>query len=176
APKHQLFYKSQINRLSKHVVYSTMKILSVVSVKVKQQFGYGYLQKIVVIKADRKLYTFKEGNFPNLQLNDIKDMLLLHVQNKLFNLNGDNIVDLAVALRILTRRIIIQKRVKDVQLGRKLPKEAQHHQATKGFPWNLSQRVIHHAAKLQVGIQQRHAKEKMDRQGPKSHIHYGESD
>ncbi|GJT66503.1 hypothetical protein Tco_1017983 [Tanacetum coccineum] len=47
----------------------------------------------------------------------IKDMLLLHVQNKLFNLEGSNIVDLAVALRMFTKIIIIHKRVKDVQLG-----------------------------------------------------------
>ncbi|GJX09811.1 hypothetical protein Tco_0199670 [Tanacetum coccineum] len=90
--------KSQINGFSKHDVYSTMKILSVVSVKVDKQFGYGYLQEIVVRRADWKLYTFKEGDFPKLHLNDIEDMLLLHVQNKLFNLDGDDVVDLAVAL------------------------------------------------------------------------------
>nr|GEV92662.1 hypothetical protein [Tanacetum cinerariifolium] len=41
-----------------------------------------------------------QGDFPRLHQNDIEDMLLLHVQNKLFNLEGDVIVDLAVALRI----------------------------------------------------------------------------
>ncbi|GJU21011.1 hypothetical protein Tco_1154353, partial [Tanacetum coccineum] len=39
------------------------------------------------------------------------------VQHKLFNLEGSDIVDLAVVLRMFTRRIIIQKRVEDVQLG-----------------------------------------------------------
>ncbi|GJX80414.1 hypothetical protein Tco_0328563 [Tanacetum coccineum] len=39
-----------------------------------------------------------EGDFPRLHLNDIKDMLLLIVQNKLFNLKSDIIVDLAAAL------------------------------------------------------------------------------
>ncbi|GJV70903.1 hypothetical protein Tco_1490898 [Tanacetum coccineum] len=39
------------------------------------------------------------------------------VQHKLFNVEGSDIVDLVVALRMFTRRIIIQKRVKDVQLG-----------------------------------------------------------
>ncbi|GJX75156.1 putative reverse transcriptase domain-containing protein [Tanacetum coccineum] len=106
-PKRQLFYKSQINRFSKHDVYSTMKILSVVSVKVDKQFGYGYLKEIIVSRANRKLYTFKEGDFLKLQLNDIKDMLLFHVQNKPFNLDGDDIVDLAVALRMFTQRIVI---------------------------------------------------------------------
>ncbi|GJY87493.1 putative reverse transcriptase domain-containing protein [Tanacetum coccineum] len=116
-PKHQFFYRSQINKLSRHDVYSTLKILSVVSVTVGKQFSYGILEEIVVRRADRKLYTFKEGNFINLHLNDIKDMLLQVVQHKLFHLKGDVIVDLAVALRMFTRRIIIKKRVKDVQLG-----------------------------------------------------------
>ncbi|GJW10803.1 integrase, catalytic region, zinc finger, CCHC-type containing protein [Tanacetum coccineum] len=109
--------RSRINRFSKHDVNSTMKILSVVSVKVDKQFRYGYLQEIIVRRADRKLYTFKEGGFPKLHLNYIEYMLLLHVQNKLFNLDGDDIVDLAVALRMFTRRIVIQKKVEDVQLG-----------------------------------------------------------
>ncbi|GJV03375.1 hypothetical protein Tco_1336944 [Tanacetum coccineum] len=67
-------------------------IFSVVSVKVDKQFGYGYLKEIVVRRADRKLYTFKEED-------------------------DDDIVDLAVALRMFTQRIVIQNRVEDVQLG-----------------------------------------------------------
>nr|GFA77749.1 hypothetical protein [Tanacetum cinerariifolium] len=71
----------------------------VVRAKVNKQFGYGYLEEIVVRRADRKLYTFKEGDFINLHLNDIEDMLLLVIQHKLFHLNGDATVDLAVILR-----------------------------------------------------------------------------
>ncbi|GJT34731.1 hypothetical protein Tco_0925150 [Tanacetum coccineum] len=40
--------KTKAARLSKHDVYSTMKILSVISVKVDKQFGYGYLEKTMV--------------------------------------------------------------------------------------------------------------------------------
>ncbi|GKA88641.1 hypothetical protein Tco_0810405 [Tanacetum coccineum] len=47
--------RSQINRLFKHDVYSTLQILSVVSVTVDKQFGYGYLEEIVVRRAYRKL-------------------------------------------------------------------------------------------------------------------------
>ncbi|GJR25469.1 hypothetical protein Tco_1101701 [Tanacetum coccineum] len=118
-PKRQLFYMSQINRFSKHDVFSTMKILSVVSVKVDKQYGYGYLEEIVVRRADRKLYTFKECDFPKLHLNDIEDMLLLHVQNKLFNLEGDDIVDLAVALHETLKSIreILHYRLLNFKLG-----------------------------------------------------------
>ncbi|GJY55410.1 hypothetical protein Tco_0454525 [Tanacetum coccineum] len=44
-------------------------------------------------------------------------MLLLIAQNKLFNLEGDVIMDFVTALKIFTRRIIVQNRVEDVQLG-----------------------------------------------------------
>ncbi|GJV39690.1 hypothetical protein Tco_1418130 [Tanacetum coccineum] len=83
-----------------------MKILSVVSVTVDKQYGYGYLKEIVVRRADQKLYTFMEDDFPRLHLNDIEDMLLLLFQNKIFNLEGNVIVDLAVALRMYTHRIV----------------------------------------------------------------------
>ncbi|GKC98944.1 hypothetical protein Tco_1169219, partial [Tanacetum coccineum] len=49
-------------------------------------------------------------------LNDIEDMYLLYAQNKLHHLIGDKQTDLVSALRFFIRRIVIQKRVKDVQL------------------------------------------------------------
>ncbi|GJT09332.1 hypothetical protein Tco_0856374 [Tanacetum coccineum] len=44
-------------------------------------------------------------------------MTNVKVNNRLFNLDGDVIVHLAAALRMVTRRIVIQKRVEDLQLG-----------------------------------------------------------
>ncbi|GJY75298.1 hypothetical protein Tco_0480414 [Tanacetum coccineum] len=93
-----------------------MRILSVVSVKIEKKSGYGYLEEIVVRRADQKLYKFKEGDFPDLHLNDIEDMLLLIAQNKLFNLEDVVIVDFVTALKMFTRRISIQNKVEDVQL------------------------------------------------------------
>nr|GEU36075.1 hypothetical protein [Tanacetum cinerariifolium] len=52
--------------------------------------------------------------FPRLHLHDIKDMLILLLQNRLFNLEGDVIVHLVAALHMFTRRIAIQKRVEDL--------------------------------------------------------------
>ncbi|GJT06280.1 hypothetical protein Tco_0840742 [Tanacetum coccineum] len=68
-------------------VYSTMRILSVTSVTIDEWYGYGHLKEIIVRRVDKKLYTFMEGDFPRLYLNDIKDMLLLVAQNKLNNLD-----------------------------------------------------------------------------------------
>ncbi|GKC01869.1 hypothetical protein Tco_0993479 [Tanacetum coccineum] len=86
-------------------------------VSVKKLHGYGHLEEIVVKRADRQLYKFKEGDFVDLHLNDIEDMLLLAVQHKLFHLNDSDIVDFIVALRMFTRSLIIKRRVEDLQLG-----------------------------------------------------------
>ncbi|GJX60501.1 hypothetical protein Tco_0291891 [Tanacetum coccineum] len=94
----------------KHVVLVT-------NVKVNKWYGYGHVEEIEVRRSDQKLYKFMEGDFLIFHLNDIEDMLLLVVQNKLFNLNSNVIFDLVVALRMFTRRIVIQKRVEDLQLG-----------------------------------------------------------
>ncbi|GKB89482.1 putative ribonuclease H-like domain-containing protein, partial [Tanacetum coccineum] len=74
--------KTKAARFSKHDVYSLLKILSVVSVKVNKLHDYGYLEEIVVRRVDHQLYKFKEGDFVNLHLNDVKDMLLLLVVSK----------------------------------------------------------------------------------------------
>ncbi|GJT78272.1 hypothetical protein Tco_1044997 [Tanacetum coccineum] len=68
-------------------------------------------------KADRQFYKFKECDFVDLHLNDIKDMLLLAIQHKLFHLTDSDIVDFIVALRMFTRSLVIKKRVDDLQLG-----------------------------------------------------------
>ncbi|GJU02668.1 hypothetical protein Tco_1113006 [Tanacetum coccineum] len=70
-----------------------------------------------LLKEDQKLYKFREDDFPRLYLQDIEDMLLLLVQNKLTNLTIDERYDLNVALRMFTRQIVIQRRVGDLQLG-----------------------------------------------------------
>ncbi|GJT76388.1 hypothetical protein Tco_1043113 [Tanacetum coccineum] len=116
-PKRQRFYRYAFNRVSKHDVYSTKRILVVTSVKVKEWYGYGHLEEIEVRRSDQQLYKFMEGDLPRLHQHNIKDMLILFVQNRLFNLKGDIIVHLAAALRMFTRRIVIQKRVEDLQLG-----------------------------------------------------------
>ncbi|GKD26136.1 hypothetical protein Tco_1232350 [Tanacetum coccineum] len=59
-------------------------------VEVMKKHGYGYLREIEVQRADNNMLT---------------------------NLSGDDVVDFAIALRMFTRSLVIQKRVKDLQLG-----------------------------------------------------------
>ncbi|GKD35063.1 hypothetical protein Tco_1250572 [Tanacetum coccineum] len=111
------FYAFARGMQSRGDVYSTKRILAVTHVSVMRKYGYGYLEEIVVQRADNVLYRFKEGDFPRLWINDIEDMLLIVVQNRLNNLSGDDVADFAITLRMYTRSLVIQKRVKDLQLG-----------------------------------------------------------
>ncbi|GJU89273.1 hypothetical protein Tco_1301696 [Tanacetum coccineum] len=52
----------------------------------------------------------RRGDFPRLRINDIEDMILLIVQNRLINLSGDDVFDFTIALRMFTRSLVIQKR------------------------------------------------------------------
>ncbi|GJU74665.1 copia protein [Tanacetum coccineum] len=80
-------------------------------------YDYSHLDEIEIRREDQQLYTFKEGDFPRLRLQDIEDMLLLLVQQRLTNLTVDECYDLNVALRMFTKRIVIQRWVEDLQLG-----------------------------------------------------------
>ncbi|GKD74743.1 hypothetical protein Tco_1333025 [Tanacetum coccineum] len=79
--------------------------------------GKHHLDEIEVRREDQQLYKFKEGDFPRLRLQDIEDMLLLLVEKNLTNLMINERFDLNVALRMFTRRIVVQRRVEDLKLG-----------------------------------------------------------
>ncbi|GJT46929.1 hypothetical protein Tco_0955644 [Tanacetum coccineum] len=111
------FYGYAQGLQSRHDVYSIKRILAVTQVEVMRKHGYGYLKEIVVRRADNDLYRFKEGYFQHLRINDIEDMLLLVVRNRLINLSGDDVSDFAIALIMFTRSLVIQNQVKDLQLG-----------------------------------------------------------
>ncbi|GJT76465.1 hypothetical protein Tco_1043190 [Tanacetum coccineum] len=108
-----------MNTFSKENVYSTQKILGVKNVRVKKLHRYGHLEEVMVKRADRKLYKFKEGDFTDLHLNDIEDMMLLVVQHKLFNLNESDIVDFIVALHMTLKKVRdeLHHRILDFCLG-----------------------------------------------------------
>nr|GEV95853.1 hypothetical protein [Tanacetum cinerariifolium] len=74
-------------------------------------------KEIVVRRDGNDLYRVKEGDIPRLRINDIEDMLLIVVQNRLTNLSNNDVSDFAIALRMFTRSLVNQKRVKDLQLG-----------------------------------------------------------
>ncbi|GKA87364.1 hypothetical protein Tco_0809128 [Tanacetum coccineum] len=88
--QHKSFYAYARGIQSRGDVYSTKRILAVTHVKVIRKHGYGYLEEIVVRRADN---------------------------NWLTNLSRDDVADFTIALRMFTRSLVIQKRVEDLQLG-----------------------------------------------------------
>nr|GEW53688.1 reverse transcriptase domain-containing protein [Tanacetum cinerariifolium] len=93
------------------------RIIMVTRPNIMKKYDYGHLKEIEVRRDDQKLYTFRECDFKRLCIQDIEDMLLLLIQQKLTNLKINERHDLNVALHMYTRRIVIQRRVKDLQLG-----------------------------------------------------------
>nr|GEY24993.1 hypothetical protein [Tanacetum cinerariifolium] len=108
-PKRKTFYGYARGLESTHDVYSTKRILAVTRVEVMRKHGYGYLREIKVRRADNNLYTFKEGDFPRLRINDIEGMLILIIQNRLTNISSDDVFDFAIALRMFSRIMVIKK-------------------------------------------------------------------
>nr|GEX09725.1 zf-CCHC domain-containing protein/UBN2 domain-containing protein [Tanacetum cinerariifolium] len=115
-PKCKTFYRYASNLTSSKDVYSRRRIIAVTRLTFMTKYDKDHLEEIEVRRDDHQLYTFKEGDFKRLRLQDIEDMLLLLVQQKLTNLTIDERYDLNLALRMFISCIVIQKRVKDLQL------------------------------------------------------------
>nr|GFA87143.1 hypothetical protein [Tanacetum cinerariifolium] len=84
------------------------KIIAITKLKIVEWHNYKHLYWITVHRNDDKLYTFKEGDYKRLYLQDIKDMLLLLTQGKLSNLTIEERLALNVSLRMFTRSIVIK--------------------------------------------------------------------
>nr|GEU72343.1 retrovirus-related Pol polyprotein from transposon TNT 1-94 [Tanacetum cinerariifolium] len=116
------------------------------------KYAYGYLEEIIIRREDQTLHKFKEGDFPRLNLRDIEDLMLLLVQKKLSNLEQDVIFDLNVALRMFTRRIVILKRVEDLQLGVKSYQKKLNITKPETFRSNIPKLTPYNAYKNPQGI------------------------
>ncbi|GKC14703.1 hypothetical protein Tco_1011485, partial [Tanacetum coccineum] len=130
--KRQQFYGFAVNRESARDVYSKHIILAVTKLKIVEWHNYKHLDWITVRRNDDKLYTFKEGDYNRLHLQDIEDMLLLLVQGKLTNLNIEERLALGVSLRMFTRSVVLKRRVEDLQLGNRLMRIDELHKFSDG--------------------------------------------
>ncbi|GJV76142.1 hypothetical protein Tco_1507726 [Tanacetum coccineum] len=111
------FFKAEMSTRTKGSIYSDLRIKLVVRVEVKKKWGYGFLSSIVVRRSDDKEYEFSSANLPRLSLNDVEDMYLLQVQDKIHHLPLEFVKDFNNALLLFIRRVVIQNRVEDIQLG-----------------------------------------------------------
>ncbi|GJU91401.1 hypothetical protein Tco_1303824 [Tanacetum coccineum] len=109
--KSKEFYITRHNAPSdRSKVRSHMRILSVVSLKTLERYGF------VLPQADNKNNKISEADFKNLHLNDFEDLYLLHLQGQLNHLSGADKVHLFNVVNLWIRNIIIRKRVEDLQL------------------------------------------------------------
>ncbi|GJX97223.1 hypothetical protein Tco_0353021 [Tanacetum coccineum] len=76
---------------------------STIKTGIAEWHGYKHLDWITIHRDDDKLYTFKEGDFKRLRVQDIDDLLILLVQGKLTNLNVEDHLAFSVSLRMFTR-------------------------------------------------------------------------
>ncbi|GJX02542.1 hypothetical protein Tco_0186455 [Tanacetum coccineum] len=113
----QFYINKHSEPSDRDAVRSHMRILSVISIKTYERYGYNYLREIVLRRADYKEYKISEKDFKNLHPNDFEDLNILHIQGKLDHLPKQDKVHLRNAVNLWTRNIVIRKRVEDLQLG-----------------------------------------------------------
>ncbi|GJX94043.1 hypothetical protein Tco_0348629 [Tanacetum coccineum] len=95
------FYGYANNMETSKDVYSRHMIIVVTSLKIMEFFGYKHLEEITVRRQDDQLYMFREGNFKRLRRQDIEDMLLLLVQER--------VEDLQLAVESYQKKINLSK-------------------------------------------------------------------
>ncbi|GJZ57854.1 hypothetical protein Tco_0613348 [Tanacetum coccineum] len=98
-------------------VRTHMRILSVVRIEVFPMYGYNYMKKIVLRRADLKEYVISKRDFKYLYPSDFEDLYLLNLQGHLNHLSPEDKKILTTAVNLWTRNLVIRQRVEDFQLG-----------------------------------------------------------
>ncbi|GJY14610.1 hypothetical protein Tco_0385032 [Tanacetum coccineum] len=99
------------------VVRTHMRILSVVRIEVFPMYGYNYMKKIVLRRADLKEYVIAERDSKYLYPSNFEDLYLLNLQGHLNHLSPKDKKILTTAINLWTRNLVIRQRVEDFQLG-----------------------------------------------------------
>ncbi|GJZ85176.1 hypothetical protein Tco_0650515 [Tanacetum coccineum] len=117
--KRQQFYidrhSADTNRRA--IVRTHMRILSVVRIEVFSLYGYDYMKKIVLRRADNQEYTIAESDFKDLYPSDFEDLYLLNLQGHLNHLPPKDKKIIYTAVNLWIRNLVIRKQVEDFQLG-----------------------------------------------------------
>nr|GEV53642.1 ribonuclease H-like domain-containing protein [Tanacetum cinerariifolium] len=79
--RHKFYINRHIADLSRKVVRTHMRILSVVSIKAFSHYGYDYLKEITLRRADYQEYTIADKDLKSLYPSDFKDLNLLLLQD-----------------------------------------------------------------------------------------------
>ncbi|GJT68286.1 hypothetical protein Tco_1019766 [Tanacetum coccineum] len=101
----------------RRAVRTHMRILSVVRIEVFSMYGYNYMKKIVLRRADFKEYVIAERDFKHMYPSDFEDLYLLNLQGHLNHLSPEDKNIISTAVNLWTRNLVIRHRVEDFQLG-----------------------------------------------------------
>ncbi|GJY39227.1 retrovirus-related pol polyprotein from transposon TNT 1-94 [Tanacetum coccineum] len=120
----QMWFQRQRFYIDRHTsegdrraVRTYMRILSVVRIEVFSLYGYDYLKKIVLHRANLKEYTIVERNFQYLYPSNFEDLYLLNLQGHLNHLSPKDKKILTAAINLWAKNLVIRQRVEDFQLG-----------------------------------------------------------
>ncbi|GKA01593.1 hypothetical protein Tco_0674258 [Tanacetum coccineum] len=101
----------------RRAVRTHMCILSVIRIEVFPMYGYNYMKKIVLRRADLKEYVIAERDFKYMYLSDFEDLYMLNLQGHLNHLSSEDKKILTTTVNLWTRNLVIRQRVEDFQLG-----------------------------------------------------------
>nr|GEU64480.1 retrovirus-related Pol polyprotein from transposon TNT 1-94 [Tanacetum cinerariifolium] len=97
-------------------VRTHMRILSVVIIEVSSMYGYDYMKKIVLCRADLNEHVITERDFKYLYPSDFEDLYMLNLQGHLNHLPPKDKKILTTAVNLWTRHLVIRQRVEDFEL------------------------------------------------------------
>nr|GEY52878.1 hypothetical protein [Tanacetum cinerariifolium] len=98
-------------------VRTHMRILSVVRIEVFSMYGYDYMKKIVLRRADLNEHIIAKHDFKYLYPSDFEDLYLLNLQGHLNHLPPKDKKILTTVVNLWTRHLVIRQHVEDFQLG-----------------------------------------------------------
>ncbi|GJR97965.1 hypothetical protein Tco_0270139 [Tanacetum coccineum] len=91
-------------------VRTHMRILSVVRIEVFSLYGYDYMKKIILRRADLQEHIIAERDFKYLYPSDFEDLYLLNLQGQLNHLPPKDKKILTTAVNLWTRNLVIRQR------------------------------------------------------------------
>ncbi|GKD02518.1 hypothetical protein Tco_1177492 [Tanacetum coccineum] len=115
--RQQFYIDRHTSKGDRRAVRTHMRILSVVRIEVFSLYGYDYMKKIVLRRADLKEYIITKRDFKYLYPSDFEDQYLLNLQGHLNHLSPEDKKILTTAVNLWTRNLVIRHRVEDFQLG-----------------------------------------------------------
>nr|GEV71616.1 hypothetical protein [Tanacetum cinerariifolium] len=115
--RQQFYIDKHTSKGDRRAIRTHMQILSVFRVEIFSMYGYDYMKKIVLRRADLNKHIIAERDFKYLYPSDFEDLYLLNLQGHLNHLPPKDKKILTTAVNLWTRHLVIRQCVEDFQLG-----------------------------------------------------------